>query len=51
MAIIEWILVGILGFVFLISLIFSLSDLWKDRKFYVEKSKNVRKFKKVKRGK
>lgn len=51
MAIVEWVLVGMIGLVFLMVLLFTWRDLWKDRRFYVEKSKNVRAFKKVKRGK
>lgn len=51
MSIIEWVAVGILGFLFLIILLYTWQDLWRDRRLYLVRSKNVRQFKKPKKVK
>lgn len=41
MSIFEWILVGAVLLVFTFILIYAVVDLFKDRKYYIAKSKNV----------
>lgn len=51
MDILDWILTGVLSVIFLSVLFYTFREMLKNRRFYVEKSKNVTPMRKKKRSK